>query len=181
MDLFLADTVIRPILETYSSKLFRWRFHRRAARDIAGHQFSFIFYASPDVARDIFERIKSNDRLTQAVSSHIIEKVRLDDPEKPARPALADTSDRSWPGTLQKHWPAYIMGVSALWLGLIDEYKDKTVPDGKRDIQALVDAYRDAEEKITNIWYQHGQHALLHHLNAIFGYEPILIRKELTF
>ena len=181
VDLFIADKVIRPVLEDYSSKLFRWRFHRRANRDPAGHQFSFIFYTDIETAAEIMNKIKSTGLLQEALSSHVIEQLFLDDPDKPSRPALGDTSDPAWVDTLQKHWPAYIMGVSALWLGLIEEYKDKTNSDSELELQELIDTYREAQDRITNVWYEQGQHALLHHLNAIFGYEPILIRKDTRF
>lgn len=38
-----------------------------------------------------------------------------------------------------------------------------------------------ADARIAEIWRLEGQHALLHHLNAIFGYKPLTIRKNLTF
>src|SRR5210317_607429 len=41
MDLLLAHSVISPILQNNYENISFWRFHRRAARDNAGHQFSF--------------------------------------------------------------------------------------------------------------------------------------------
>ena len=38
--------------------------------------------------------------------------------------------------------------------------------------------YREVNEAITRSWQKEGRHALLHHLNAIFGYEPIKIYVE---
>ncbi len=44
MDPLLAHRVIAPVLSRYSEEISLWRFHRRAAPDASGHQFSFIFY-----------------------------------------------------------------------------------------------------------------------------------------
>lgn len=38
--------------------------------------------------------------------------------------------------------------------------------DGKREKERL---------PLTALWQNEGRHAFLHHLNALFGYEPILI------
>ena len=54
MDLYLAHQVILPLFQAHQNDIHLWRFHRRAARDGAGRQFSFIFYASPRAARNIF-------------------------------------------------------------------------------------------------------------------------------
>jgi hypothetical protein len=72
------------------------------------------------------------------------------------------------------------MGVSALWLGLIDEAMAEN-PGEAGEIRALLERYRTADARITTIWNKEGQHAFLHHLNALFGYKPLLIRKEITF
>ena len=49
------------------------------------------------------------------------------------------------------------------------------------DSLKLLEQYRKVDEKITEKWRNEGQHALLHHLSAVFGYEPMLIKKELVF
>lgn len=90
-------------------------------------------------------------------------------------------SDSNWSITLQKHWPSFIMGVSALWLGLIDEEMGKISADHKMEISELLEVYRKAESTITTIWNREGQHAFLHHLSVVFWYEPLFIRKEIRF
>ena len=72
------------------------------------------------------------------------------------------------------------MGVSALWLGLIDDFLEVAVEEVD-DPLVLLEEYRQVDARIAEIWRQEGQHALLHHLNAIFGYKPLTIRKNLTF
>lgn len=181
VSLLLAHAVIGPVLEEHSESLPRWRFHRRAVRDTGGHQFSFIFYSDSETAERIFETFNTNSILDKAISAGLVDSVIMDDPDNPSRPRPGDTSDGRWSVTLQEHWPAYIMGVSALWLGLIDDQISDASLSDDADIEVLLDAYTRAGERINEIWYREGQHALLHHLNALFGYEPLLIRKELRF
>ncbi len=179
-DLLLAHAVVQPILRSYQNKMIYWRFHRRAARDDTGHQFSFMFYADPVTAEEVFREIEHNETLKEATAAKIVEKIAVDDVSKPTRPGVADTSDPHWSPTLQRTWPSFIMGVSSLWLGLIDEAVAK-VPEEGHDVRALLERYRKADASVTAIWYKEGQHAFLHHLNAVFGYTPLLIRKEMEF
>jgi hypothetical protein len=179
-DLLLAHAVVQPVLRAYEDRITYWRFHRRASRDAAGHQFSFLFYADPETAREIFQKIGESKPLSEALAANIVETVIVDDPAKPTRPGVGDTSDPHWSPMLQRTWPSFIMGVSGLWLGLIDESMAE-IPGGSADIHALLERYRKADARITAIWYQEGQHAFLHHLNAIFGYGPMLIKKAISF
>ena len=41
--LLIVDQIIAPVLEEYEEDISLWRFHRRAARDQAGHQLRLIF------------------------------------------------------------------------------------------------------------------------------------------
>jgi hypothetical protein len=63
---------------------------------------------------------------------------------------------------------------------LIDDFM-ADVPAHDDNVYALLDRYRQAESKVSALWRNEGQHAFLHHLSAIFGYEPVLIRKEIRF
>ena len=53
-DLLIANEIIAPVMESSRANIRLWRFHRRAARDEAGHQFSFIFYASAQTADQVY-------------------------------------------------------------------------------------------------------------------------------
>jgi hypothetical protein len=180
MDLFLAHAVVSPVIDEFIEQIHYWRFHRRAARDAAGHQFSFMFYASPHTADQIFGQIQQNDLLKKAIQARIVEKVMVDNPQRPSRPEVQAKSDRNWSPAMQKNWPYFIMGVSSLWLGLIKETAAGKIAK-EDDIQSLIDCYRQIDNQVTTIWYQEGQHALLHHLNAVFGYSPLLIKKQMRF
>ena len=107
---------------------------------------------------------------------NILQRINVDNPDKNTLTAVNATSDRNWPVELQNAWPAYIMGASSTWLQLIDqEVKDDKADN---DINHLLEIYRLADANISKLWFEQGQHAFLHHLNAIFGYRPILINKE---
>ncbi|HBD09985.1 MAG TPA: hypothetical protein DCZ69_17175 [Syntrophobacteraceae bacterium] len=180
VDLLLAHAVIQPVIREWQEHIGYWRFHRRAARDQAGHQFSFLFHADPATAAGVFRDIEASALLNEALATGMVERMVIDDPASPTKPNLADTSDSHWSPLLQRTWPAYIMGVSALWLGLINEAMTE-LPGDSRDIRDVLECYRQANARVYTIWYKEGQHALLHHLNAIFGYKPMLIRKEMSF
>lgn len=177
VDLLLAHAVVSPILK--ETRLPLWRVHRRAAPDLSGHQFSFLFYSDARALADVAEKVSQNKILQQALAARIVERFSCDDVRQTGRPGLESMSDPNWSPRLQKHWPAFIMGVSSLWLGLVDEALAGLPHDG--DFSKLLEQAREAETQVTAIWYNEGQHAFFHHLSAIFGYEPLLIRKEVQF
>ncbi len=180
MDLLLAHAVAFPALEKQIEDISYWRFHRRAARDNSGHQFSLLFYSTPDTASLVISDITESNVLQAAYDANLITKVIIDDPLEPQLPGIGDTSDPHWSPGLQKNWPAFIMGTSALWLGLIAEFMQES-PAEYTDIHLLLEKYREVDDRITETWRTEGQHALLHHLNAVFGYQPLSIRKFLSF
>jgi hypothetical protein len=59
-DALLAHQIVAPALERYRDQIKLWRFHRRAARDGAGHRFSFLFYATVETADSIYQAVKNN-------------------------------------------------------------------------------------------------------------------------
>ncbi len=180
MDLLLAHAVASPALEKHREEISYWRFHRRAARDNAGHQFSLLFYSTPATASLVISDIAESKTLQAAYDANLLAKVIIDDPADPQLPGIGDTSDPQWSPALQRNWPSFIMGTSSLWLGLIAEFMQES-PTGYTDIHLLLEKYREVDDKITQTWRTEGQHALLHHLNAVFGYHPLSIRKSLSF
>ena len=179
IDPFLAHQVVAPVLNQYRNDIVLWRFHRRAARDGAGHQFSFVFYSSPDSARKVFAAFRADGRLSAMKDQGLIVREEYDDTDSISRPNIEDTSDRLWSSSIQKSWPYYIQGVSEMWLGLIEEVAGQTT--GGKALSSLkeeLSLYEHVNATIEHMWREEGQHAFLHHLNAIFGYEPITIREK---
>ncbi len=174
-DLLLAESVVRPSLEAHEARLFRWRFHRRAARTPSGHQFSFIFLTDAATALRIHEEIRAHPVLMELLDAGRVDRVRFDDT---GDSSLDATSDPNWPAHLQKHWPLFIMGASAVWLELVGACGQDVEARGLAD---RLLHYETCHEKITADWRAWGQHAYLHHLSGIFGYSRMLIRKEIRF
>jgi hypothetical protein len=184
MDLYLAHQVILPLLQAHQNDIHLWRFHRRAARDGAGRQFSFIFYASPRTARNIFQTLQSDPMAVNMKSGGVIDDIVCDNPAELTRPNIEDTSDKNWPVSIQKAWPYYIMGVSQMWLSLIAEVaEDDLKSDPASSIEEIETFYKQVNETVTDLWQKQGRHAFMHHLNALFGYEPLIYieKRYLTF
>ncbi|MGE5257216.1 MAG: hypothetical protein ACM3KE_11125 [Hyphomicrobiales bacterium] len=178
-DALIAHQVVKPVLDRHLQDIALWRFHRRATRDAAGHQFSFIFFASPETARRVYSEISDNPTLQQAVSSGRIIAVICDDTAILARNRIEDTSDPTWSAPLRLAWPYYVMGASQTWLDLISAMADSEPKPGTPSTFAeLEQRYAGINASITALWQNEGRHAFLHHLNALFGYEPIIIIEE---
>ena len=96
VDVLLAHQIFKPLLIEHAQHIQLWRFHRRAVRDSAGHQFSFLFYASQPTATVILDKLSQNTLIPELIAANVIDKVYLH--ERNA------------------------MGVSQVWLGLIDQY-----------------------------------------------------------
>ncbi len=176
VDYILAHKVISPVLDEYGKEISLWRFHRRAARDESGHQFSFIFYASGETTQKIYRAIQSSRLLEEMIAAHLVLGTIYDDTTVVLLPDLGATSDPKWSPEIKRTWPFYIMGVSRMWLNLIDEISRETLKE--RDLSNLDDlsmGYKKVNEIVEDKWKQEGGHAFLHHLNAIFGYEPLFI------
>ena len=178
-DLLIAHKIIAPVLLQCKDRIDLWRFHRRAFRDEAGHQFSFIFYASAETAYQVFDMLRSNALLAEMVyAGKIIDEI-YDNPERITKPRIKDASDANWPSAIQKSWPYFIMGVSQMWLKLITETVAgmPTAPTSL-SLDEYEEFYKEVNASITLLWENNGRHAFLHHLNALFGYEPLVFYEK---
>jgi len=179
-DLMVADLVIEPVIGEFASVLALWRFHRRAVHDDGGHIFSFVFYANQQTADQVFAMIDKSPALARLKQHGLIDRYENDLLAENNRRDLGGASDSHWSLALQEVWPAYIMGASVMWLGLINQHIDATGA-ADRDFDELVAAYEKVNAAISELWRKEGQHAFLHHLNALFGYEPMRLEVETNF
>jgi hypothetical protein len=174
MDALVAHQVVAPTLRRYQQQIPLWRFHRRAARDAAGHRLRFIYYANKKVAAEVRREIDGNELLRELLAKGWLSKVSHEGfGEQSAR--LSATSDPSWAPAVQAAWPHYIMGVSRTWLELI------AAAEGGRtrsvsDAATLVNRYREVDAEVSALWNKHGQHAFLHHLSGVYGYKALEVR-----
>lgn len=179
LDLLVAREIFGPLIDTQRNNLPLWRFHRRAVRDAAGHRLRFLFYALPATAAEINTTLMAHPLLAELHTTGVIERVVIEDPEGDLQTDLAATSDPAWSPAMQTSWPYFIMGASQLWLNLMDQFAaTKALGPPPRDLDALILYYKGLSDQMTATWQKEGRHALLHHLNALFGYErlPVYMR-----
>jgi hypothetical protein len=166
MGTLIGGEVIAPVFDEYYQDIYIWRVHRRASRD-GGHIFSFIFYSTPQGAQRIYTAIENNVVVKSLLDSGQLTRLAVDDVTRITRP----NSDDRWPEPVQKTWPAMIMGVSRMWLDMVSELAAEEYATSDLD-----ERYRKVQAGMTDIWQDQGQHAMLHHLNAVYAYQPLLMR-----
>jgi hypothetical protein len=178
IDLLMAHKIIAPVLSRYDKSIVLWRFHRRAARDAEGHQFSLTFYSSPDAAELIFSALRTDRLLRRMKKAGVVIEDIYDDTRKIISPNIEDTSDGNWAPPIRKSWPFFIMGVCRMWLALIDEIKN-SIPEEQKttSLKKTLLSYSKVNQAISGLWRDQGSHSLLHHLNALFGYEAVLVHE----
>jgi hypothetical protein len=167
----LGGEVINPLLAQAAQQLTYWRVHRRAVRDQTGHVFSFIFYSSEASAADIYQQLQSNKLLVLLQHQQELLKVSYDPLTTDLHRVIADTSDPVWPAEVRASWPLFMMGASQMWLAQIEMIKQETPEE-----QGVALRYKRIQEQVTELWQQQGQHALMHHLSALYAYQPVAIR-----
>lgn len=167
----LAGEVITPVFDSHYQDILIWRVHRRAGADDHGHVFSFIFYSTPAGAQRIYNDIAANPVLVRLRQEDTVSWVGFDDVREISKPDIEDTSDTDWSLLVQKTWPALIMGASRMWLDMVGE-----LAVAHADEPDLQRRYEIVQQDLNDIWAFQGQHAMLHHLSAIFAYEPLQIR-----
>ena len=174
--LLIADQIIAPVLVEYEENISLWRFHRRAARDQTGHQLSLIFYANKATADAVAASMDGKPFTQWLRSQNMIEATRFSRRTREELARLEDTSDQEWPLEIQRSWPYFIMGVSQSWLVMVQELSAKNHLSGEVDYNTLLAHYQTVDRTLTTQWRDFGQHAYLHHLSAIFGYQPLKLR-----
>jgi hypothetical protein len=177
VDVFIAHRIIKPILSKHKRSITLWQFHRRAGRDYfdkVGHEFEFRFISSQKMAQRIFKEIGNSPILKRLKQNKILNRYVPEQTKNLQRPNMQDTSDKGWPEEIQRAWPFFINGVCRAWLDLIEQITARSLKPIKRpNINEEVAGYISVAQELNALWGQHGQHAFLHHLNAVFGYQPL--------
>jgi hypothetical protein len=184
LDLLIANEIVAPVLYRHEAGIPLWRFHRRAAHDELGHALSLIIYATPAAADAVYAGIRAAPLTEALIAAGRIDRVAYEDTTRIERPDLEDVSDEAWPMEVQRAWPYFIMGVSRTWLELVSQKADALAEGGTpAGLPELIGRYRQVNDAVDELWEQQGRHAFLHHLNAVFGYRPLVIyeRKLLSF
>ncbi len=173
-DALLAVALFAPLIDSLGPHLEIWRFHRRAGLDGAGRRFSFIYRASDQAHSVIGDWLELHPMRVALQDAGVLEQLDCSDVEYWSGPDMGATSDPAWSPAMQQVWPQYIHGVSRMWLELMQMQIGPL--DGRRSLDELLAASAEAQRVTTLVWQGEGQHALLHHLNALFAYQPLLIR-----
>jgi hypothetical protein len=184
MGTLLAHQVVAPVLNRHQNEISVWRFHRRAAPDASGHRLTFYFYSRPANAQQIMASVRYNELLSRLMAAGDILRTEYSDPRVNVAPDIEDTSDAKWSPALQKAWPYFIMGASQMWLDLIDKLIAERPPGkGGTTLEQTRQLYREVDAEVLRVRQNEGRHAFLHHLNAIFEYEPLWVyeRRPLKF
>lgn len=168
----ISGEVISPLLERHSPSIECWRVHRRAVRDATGHMLSFIFYSSQADAAILYQAFQQHQLLTELSQQHaLLVKVTYDDLFNGVQTQLADTSDPVWPEVMRDSWPFFMMGVSQMWLEQVRDFKLEVLDEAD-----LTQRYKLIQSRLDALWQEEGKHALIHHLNALYAYQPVAVR-----
>ena len=178
LDGLIANEVFDQAMRTSQKEPALWRFHRRAKRDNTGFQFSFLFYASAEEAAHVYEAVSANSTAKELLRRKIIRKIVVDSPLATKASGVSKTSDPGWDPKLQEAWPEFAMGVSKTWLSLTRSCLES---HERQDFDMMLEAYKESAACVTAIWRKQGQHAFLHHLQALMGYESLPIGTEMRF
>jgi hypothetical protein len=176
IDLFLLDAVIGESLRTQPDDL-SWLIHRRWVPDEAGHEFKFSCYCSFDAANRLDQSIR-NLQAFQLYEKQLATYSRRARYECVPGSALFPRGEAWWPTEIPAPWTGFICGASRCLLELIIEVKRgprlPCAPPVMHDVKSIEQFYGQIEYMVDSVWQGYGQHAFLHHLNAVFGYLPLI-------
>jgi hypothetical protein len=182
-DIMLLDTVVRDVINTHRKPDTLWRIHRMAAREDqsgqpsqAGHQFTLLLFTDEQTAEEIDREVGSHPAVAGMRQHQLLREYCLEKEQGEDIGQVSGTSDKVWSVEVQRSWPYYIMGVSEMLLDLVAHCRaGAEIPGFDGGPDAPTTLYRQLHGRLSAIWQNEGQHAFLHHLNALFGYVPLIV------
>lgn len=169
----IANEIFSPIIKGLGKHMTVWRFHRWFEPSRNRHSLRFKFYG-PDLSREISQRLQSYSLYQELKKERLLE---VDDNEdiscgKAEGRHIRDDNEDWWPNAIKEAWPYYIHGVSRAWLTMIREsVKQEGKMSPHSSLKEKIHLYGRINKRIEDEWRDYGGCALLHHLNAIFGYK----------
>ncbi|MCB0328948.1 MAG: hypothetical protein KDD70_04775 [Bdellovibrionales bacterium] len=179
LDNLIAYEVVYPVLTQRDLTIPLFRFHRRSAPDATGHQFSVIFMAKEKEIERIVFKVLSSPLISRLKEQGVLLQVFRTDISRGETPKLSDSSDPSWPESIQSAWPYLADGGSRFWIEIVEDCRRKEgeiIPDSE-----LIPVHKKVHLCVSRLWKENAQHAVFHHLNAIFGFAPVALSKEVIF
>ena len=67
------------------------------------------------------------------------------------------------------------MGVSQTWLSLVELLYEKLQINKEANFEDQLEGFKQVSADIDLIWKHNGNHAFLHHLNALFAYQELYV------
>jgi len=166
----IAHQIVAPVLDEITPKV--WRFHRRYDNDPAGHMFRFMFYSNDEVGEKLSLTVLKNGLLQEMKDAGYLLKATHEPPSSSDRAFESTSDEKEWSQSVCRTWPYYIHGVSQMWLELIKELVGEY---NHTSLDQTINNFKRINSEITELWEKEGGHALLHHLSAVFGQEPVQI------
>jgi len=180
LDLFVVDNLFREILSIHRDKIDLWRFHRRAKKDNAGHELTLYCYMTKEDSVLINDYIQKSRTLKILKNNEYLREYFYEENGK----NIDDSSEKNWSFEIQKSWPYFIEGVSEMLLEMINVIRVPVAVslglhppfEEPNDIERL---YIKVNERLTILWQNEGSYAFFHHINALFGYVPLLAQPRI--
>lgn len=177
VDIFIIDSIVRDIICQKKSEIALWRIHRRWSRDERGHEVTLSCFTKDETASSIESLIRGGHSFKTLKVNRLLKDLKKAEGGPNIHDIADDISTRNWPMELKKSWPYYIQGCSKLFLYLIEFLKGSIQADfNEKDISKIESFYTELNNRINEIWQKHGSRAFFHHINAIFGYVPLLAK-----
>ena len=90
------------------------------------------------------------------------------------------SGDRHWPQEISESWPYFINGACEAIMEMLKLMASTYwLFDEPSNILRIEDVYKKVDERLEYIWYYHGGHSFLHHLNALFGYNRLKTTQQI--
>jgi hypothetical protein len=173
IDLLLLDTVVREWVDSGPDSIGPWRFHRRAADDKTGHKFELLHYGTAQARDRTAHFVSEHEVVATLLAAGLIRDLFAHD----YGAGIDAASAPDWPESLARAWPSYIRGASESILQLVDELRDSEPPVVGDGFVGEAEAYYSGiMADLTQVWRDWGSHAYFHHLNGLFGYQPLIAR-----
>ncbi|GAG92741.1 unnamed protein product [marine sediment metagenome] len=178
IDIFIIGTIVRDVISKKKSEIDLWRIHRRWPSDEHRHEVTFDCFADKETATSIEKLIRESETFKILQANNLLAgDLKKVTGGSNIHDIADDDSTRDWSEELKESWPYYINGCSEMFLFLIESLKGRSKTDvDEKNISEIESFYTELNNRISEIWQRHGSHAFFHHINAIFGYEPLLAK-----
>lgn len=178
IDALIAHETLKPILIKTRDSILFWRIHRVYHSEEGGHQFNLKFFCDKNIAGDIYEAIKRDKTIKALINTDRVIKITYTSRRK-INANISGTSDQNWDSSIQESWPHYAMGLSEMWLQLIELIKPHAQQEESAEgISSLIGKYEAIHNHLLGLWQNNGGHAVMHMSHSIMGWVPVHVQSR---